>query len=169
MRRETQQAGWDAGTDGRCMVVDVRMVADCTGEHGAGMAGHGDEAAQHVEGGVDGVPARTRAEYDRAGLESLVGFLSMTDSQRRRKADAVTPDKESLARRANAEEWCLRSEVPPVAYVPGTPSPTQPPRTRAPAGQRAGLLAARSARPLCLRSRADGVCPVGRRWRRSNG
>ena len=100
---------------GRCMVVDVdvRMVADTTGEHGAGMAGHSDAAAQHVAGGADGAPARTRPEYDHDGLESLVGFLSVTDSQRLRKAGGAAPDKERLAQRANAEEWRLRSEVPP--------------------------------------------------------
>ena len=97
-----------------CMVdVDVRMVADTTGEHGAGMAGHSDAAAQHVAGGADGAPARTRPEYDHDGLESLVGFLSVTDSQRLRKAGGAAPDKERLAQRANAEEWRLRSEVPP--------------------------------------------------------
>jgi len=86
------------------------MVADTTGEHGAGMTGHSDAAAQHVEGGADGAPARTRPEYDHEGLESLVGFLSVTDSQRLRKAGGAAPDKERLAQRANAEEWRLRSE-----------------------------------------------------------
>ena len=92
-----------------CMVdVDVRMVADTTGEHGAGMTGHSDAAAQHVEGGADGAPARTRPDHE--GLESLVGFLSVTDSQRLRKAGGAAPDEERLAQRANAEEWRLRSE-----------------------------------------------------------
>ena len=88
-----------------CMVVDVdgRMVADTTGEHVAGMAGHSDAAAQHVEGGADGAPARTRPDHE--GLESLVGFLSVTDSQRLRKAGGAAPDEERLAQRANAEEW----------------------------------------------------------------
>ena len=155
--------------------VDVRMVADTTGEHGAGMAGHSDAAAQHVAGGADGAPARTRPEYDHDGLESLVGFLSVTDSQRLRKAGGAAPDKERLAQRANAEEWRLRSEVPPpllfMRLAPWRPREACVPAF--PAGPRARLRAALSARTPCRRSRANGVCPVraasGRKWRRSNG
>jgi len=70
-----------------------------------------------------GVPAGPRSgamQYDNAGLESLIGVLSTTDSQRLRKAagrvpgkgqPVGSPDKDSLLQRASAEEWHLRREV----------------------------------------------------------
>ena len=77
-----------------------------------------------------GVPADKRGgatQYDTAGLESLIGVLSTTDSQRLRKAGKAaggrgdSPDTD-LVQRASAEEWRLRREVcAPAHIVVGVP------------------------------------------------
>ena len=87
------------------------------------LASMGD-VSTHVGDGF-GVPAGPRSgamRYDNAGLESLIGVLSTTDSQRLRKAVKAaggrgdSPDKDSLVQRASAEEWRLRREVCTPAY-----------------------------------------------------
>ena len=78
------------------------------------------DLAPHVgEGfGAPAAPHSGAMQYDNAGLESLIGVLSTTDSQRVRKAGKAAggtgdspADSDSLVQRASAEEWRLRSEV----------------------------------------------------------
>lgn len=78
----------------------------------------------HVGDGF-GVPADLRVgatQYDAAGLESLIGVLSTTDSQRLRntsKASGGGGDSTDtdLVQRASAEEWRLRREVCAPAFL----------------------------------------------------
>lgn len=64
------------------------------------------------------IPAEMRpSEFDSVQLENLLGYMSISDSQRARKHEAEgmgrewSASEDGLEQRAKAEDWLLKSEV----------------------------------------------------------